>query len=76
MNYSFFPLFPTNVITITISYPGASPTEMEEGIVLKIEDNLKGIIGIDRVTSTSSENSAVITVETIEDFDIVVGALL
>ena len=70
MNFSFFPLFPTNTITITVAYPGASPVEMEEGVVLKIEDNLKGIIGIDRVTSVSSENSAIITVETLEEFDI------
>ncbi|MBK8969700.1 MAG: efflux RND transporter permease subunit [Lewinellaceae bacterium] len=70
MNSSFFPLFPTNTITISIAYPGASPEEIEEGIVLKIEDNLKGIIGIDRVTSASSENAAVITVETFEEYDI------
>ena len=70
MNFSFFPLFPTTVISISIAYPGASPTEMEEGIVLKIEDNLKGIVGIDRVTSVSSENSAVINVEILEDYDI------
>ncbi len=70
MNFSFYPLMPTDTISITIAYPGASPNEMEEGIVLKIEDNLKGIIGIDRVTSTSSENSAVILVETLEEFDI------
>jgi len=43
---------------------------MEEGIVLKIEDNLKGIVGIDRITSKSSENSAVITIETFEEYDI------
>ncbi|MDV7188370.1 efflux RND transporter permease subunit [Lutibacter sp. TH_r2] len=60
---SFFPLTDSDIINISISYPGASPEEMEEGIVLKIEDNLKGIIGVDRVTSVSSENSASITVE-------------
>jgi multidrug efflux pump subunit AcrB len=43
---------------------------MEEGITLKIEDNLKGIVGIDRVTSISSENSATITIETFEEYDI------
>ena len=42
---------------------------MEEGVVLKIEDNLKGILGIDRVTSTSSENTAIITIETFKGFD-------
>ena len=66
---SFFPLQESNFITVTTAYPGASPEEMEEGIVLKIEDNLRGLVGIKRVTSRSSENSAVITVETEEDYD-------
>lgn len=60
---SFFPEQDTKFINITAAYPGASPEEIEEGITLKIEDNLKGISGIDRVTSTSTENSASIQVE-------------
>ncbi|ADV48200.1 efflux RND transporter permease subunit [Cellulophaga sp. E16_2] len=60
---SFFPLVDSSVISITIAYPGASPQEIEEGIVLKIEDNLKGLEGVDRVTSKSSENSGSISVE-------------
>ena len=67
---SFFPLSESNIISITLNYPGASPQEMEEGVVLKIEDNLKGLVGIDRVTSKSLENSAVITVETFREYDI------
>ncbi len=60
---SYFPLVDSKNVTITISYPGASPQEVEEGIVLKIEDNLKGLNGIDRVTSVSRENSGTITIE-------------
>lgn len=67
---SFFPVMPSNIIMINTSYPGASPEEMEEGIVLKIEENLRGLIGVDRVTSVSRENSATITVEALEDYDI------
>ncbi len=67
---SFFPLADTNIITISITYPGASPGEIEEGVVLKIEDNLRGLVGIDRVTSSSRENSASITVEGLRDADI------
>ncbi|MFQ5447963.1 MAG: efflux RND transporter permease subunit, partial [Saprospiraceae bacterium] len=67
---SFFPLNDANIITITVAYPGASPQEMEEGVVLKIEDNLRGLPGIDRVTSVSAENSAIITVETLKDYNI------
>ncbi|MGB5667649.1 MAG: efflux RND transporter permease subunit [Maribacter sp.] len=60
---SFFPLTDSKNIFINITYPGASPQEVEEGIVLKIEDNLKGLEGVDRVTSTSRENSGTINVE-------------
>ncbi|SMC46259.1 efflux RND transporter permease subunit [Cellulophaga tyrosinoxydans] len=60
---SFFPLVDSKNITISVTYPGASPQEIEEGIVLKIEDNLKGLQGVDRVTSTSRENSGSINVE-------------
>jgi multidrug efflux pump subunit AcrB len=60
---SFFPLNDSKNISILITYPGASPQEVEEGIVLKIEDNLKGLEGVDRVTSTSRENSGSIRVE-------------
>lgn len=61
---SFFPLTDSKLIQINLIYPGASPVEMEEGVVLKIEDNLKGIVGVERVTSVSRENAATISVET------------
>lgn len=60
---SFFPLSDSKNVIISVAYPGASPQEIEEGVVLKIEDNLKGLQGIDRVTSTSRENSGSINVE-------------
>ena len=63
MKTTFFPEVPSRIIMVQASYPGASPEEIEEGITLKGEDKLKGLTGVDRVTSISSENSAVITVE-------------
>ncbi|KPM47944.1 efflux RND transporter permease subunit [Jiulongibacter sediminis] len=60
---SFFPLSDSKIITIAAIYPGASPQEIEEGVILKIEDNLKGLVGIDRVTSVSRESSGTVTVE-------------
>ncbi len=60
----------TKIITIQVTYPGASPQEIEEGVVLQIEDNLKGVLGVDRVTSISNENSGTITVEAFKDYDI------
>ncbi|MFK5857515.1 MAG: efflux RND transporter permease subunit [Bacteroidota bacterium] len=65
---SFFPLSESHIINIQIIYPGASPEEVEEGIVLKIENNLRGVSGLERITSVSSENTAVITVEVEKDY--------
>ena len=67
---SFFPLTESHIIQITATYPGASPQEIEEGVVLKIEDNLKGLAGVERVTSISRENGGSITVEVEKERDI------
>ena len=50
MNTSFFPEAESKIITISIIYPGTSPEEIEESVILKIENNLRGIPGIDRTT--------------------------
>ena len=67
---SFFPLAESRTILISVTYPGASPLEIEEGVILKIEDNLKGLIGVERITSVSSENSGSIIVEVEKERDI------
>ena len=67
---SFFPLNESHIVQILVAYPGASPQEIEEGVVLKIEDNLKGLAGVERVTSVSRENSGSITVELEKERDI------
>jgi len=67
---SFFPLVPPNLIFVQIVYPGASPFEIEEGVVTKIEENLRGIVGVERITSVSNENTANIQVETYKEYDI------
>ena len=58
-----FPKQKVRYIDIVLPFPGASPSEVEEGISVKVEDNLEGIDGIDRVVSSSEQNKAVIEVE-------------
>ncbi len=67
---SFFPTRQDKNIIIQVAYPGASPEEMEEGVTQKIEEALRSIAGVDEILSTSSENSANITVVTLENYDI------
>ncbi len=70
MRYSFFPEILPDIIIIQIPYPGASPSEVAEGVVLKIEENLEGLSGVERVTSLSQEHIGTVTVETIKGSDI------
>jgi multidrug efflux pump subunit AcrB len=70
MKYSFFPEMKPDFIEIQVEFIGASPEEVEEGVVQKIEENLDGLDGIERVTSVSRENSGRVTVEIISGEDI------
>ncbi len=69
MKSTFFPEVESRTIIIQVTYPGASPEEIEEGVVNKIEENLKGVTGVERYTSVSRENSGRITVEVLQDYD-------
>jgi len=58
-----FPDFELDVITISVSYPGSSPEEVERGLVTAIEEAVRGIVGVKEVRSESSEGSGQVTLE-------------
>ena len=62
-----FPTIDRNIIRITVAYPGATPSEVEEGITRRVEEAVSGIDGVERVRSTASENNGVINLE-LRDF--------
>ena len=47
MRASFFPEMESDSVSIEVVYPGASPAEIEEGVVLKIAEQLDGLDGIE-----------------------------
>jgi len=61
-----FPYFDIDMVRITVPYPGASPQEVEEGILFAIEEAVEGIEGVEEVRSTAREGSCTVTVEMIE----------
>jgi multidrug efflux pump subunit AcrB len=61
-----FPDFELDTITIGMPYPGASPEEVERGIVLAIEEAIQGLDDIKEVTAVAGEGSATVTVEVVE----------
>ncbi len=53
-----FPDFSLDVIDVRVTYPGASPAEVEQSIIRPIEDQLSGIDGVDEVTAVAREGGA------------------
>ncbi len=69
MKQEVFPEFESDIVTVSVAYPGASPEEVEKGIVLAIEERVTGVDGIKKVTSSSVEGSGTVTVEALAGTD-------
>ncbi|MBW1829135.1 MAG: efflux RND transporter permease subunit [Deltaproteobacteria bacterium] len=65
-----FPEFQIDSVTVTVAYPGASPEEVEKGIILSIEEAVQGLDGVDEVTSNANEGFGSVRVEMIEGEDL------
>lgn len=63
------PDFTLESVRVTVSYPGASPEEVEEGIVLAVEKEITGMEGVRSITSAATEGSGSVTAELTDDAD-------
>lgn len=59
----FIPEFADDFINISIAYPGASPEEIEQGVILAIEESIRGVDGIKQITATATEGLALVRAE-------------
>jgi multidrug efflux pump subunit AcrB len=50
-----FPEFDLDSVTVSVAYPGASPEDVEQGILLVVEEAIRGVDGVKRVQSTGNE---------------------
>lgn len=57
-----FPEVTLDIIQTRVVFPGASPKEVEDGIVVPIEEAVQGVAGIDQVDSVASENMGSVVV--------------
>ena len=64
-----FPEYELDIVQVSVLYPGASPEEVEEGIVLSIEDEVRSLDGVKKVASTSLEGRGVINIELLRGVD-------
>jgi len=64
------PDFALNNIQVTVPYRGAAPQEVEEGVVIRIEEAIQNVQGINRISSRANEGFGTVTVEVNTDEDI------
>lgn len=62
-----FPDTSADIIQVSVPYLGASPDEVEQGVILRVEEAVAGIEGIKRLRSTASEGTGVVSIE-VEDY--------
>jgi multidrug efflux pump subunit AcrB len=64
-----FPEFNLDVVVVEVAYPGASPAEVEQGIVLAVEEAVRGVQGVKRITATAAEGMGGLRIELLESSD-------
>ena len=62
-----FPQFELEIILVAVPYPGASPDEVESGICQKIEEAVRSVDGIKKVTSVAAEGVGNVVIEVRSD---------
>ncbi|MBK1896940.1 efflux RND transporter permease subunit [Chryseobacterium paridis] len=70
MGYELIPKFETNMVTISTTYPGASPAEVETSVTRKIEDAVGSLENVKKVESSSYESLSVIMVQLNDGADV------
>ena len=65
-----FPEIDLNIINVSAVYPGASPSDVEEAICIKIEERLQGLDGVKKITSTASENVGNVNITVVSGQDL------
>ena len=58
-----FPEFSLDTIQVTVAYPGATPEEVEESIIRKIEEQIEAVEGIKEITASASEGVGNVSAE-------------
>ncbi|MCP4750561.1 MAG: efflux RND transporter permease subunit [Proteobacteria bacterium] len=64
------PNFEVDMVSIDVPYPGAAPSEVEKGIILAVEEAIRGLDGIKKIRSTAHDGNGNVQVELLNDADI------
>ncbi|EXJ16356.1 efflux RND transporter permease subunit [Imhoffiella purpurea] len=69
MNVQFFPTFELDIISVRVVWSGAAAEDVENGIVIPLEERLKTVDGLKKLTSTAAQGIASISLELNEGTD-------
>ena len=58
-----FPEFSIGMISVSVSYRGAAPEEVEEAVCVRVEEAVQGLDGIKKISSTASEGIGTVILE-------------
>lgn len=64
-----FPEFTVDEIHVTTAYPGSSPAEVEKGVLIAMEESVRGLDGVKEVVSIAQEGGALVRVRLENDAD-------
>ena len=70
MKLEVFPEASLDRINVSVVYSGASPAEVEEGIVRKIEESVSGLAGIKKIDATAMESYGNVSIEVMKGWDL------
>jgi multidrug efflux pump subunit AcrB len=60
-----FPEIAVQTISVSVTYPGATPSEIADAILTPIEQELQGLEGVRELTSTATQGSGTVSAELI-----------
>ena len=64
-----FPEFTMPIVVVSVVYPGASPAEVEQGVILAAEEGVRELEGVKRIQSTAAEGHGRMIIEFESDAD-------
>ncbi|RLA06748.1 MAG: AcrB/AcrD/AcrF family protein [Gammaproteobacteria bacterium] len=65
-----FPAFEVDAVQVEIVYPNASPSEINDGIILSVEDAISSVEGVDDINSTAVEGMAIVRADALKGTDL------
>lgn len=67
MKQQVFPTIDLDILSVSCVYPGADPAEVEQGVLLLVEEAVRGIDGVKEVTATANDGVGSVLIELQKD---------